>query len=131
VKKSVVPFVSVVAFAVIASNSVHAAGVNQDDLALVALNKIAVQHVIHSAFTPSPAIGRARVTQAHDKNDNVIGKSRVKAIIAQELNHNLKITKSDLLGSEPIYAIDLLGSDPLKLIGSDPIYSNATAMLTD
>jgi hypothetical protein len=120
VKKSVVPFVSVVAFAVIASNSVHAAGVNQDDLALVALNKIAVQHVIHSAFTPSPAIGRARVTQAHDKNDNVIGKSRVKAIIAQELNHNLKITKSDLLGSEP-----------LKLIGSDPIYSNATAMLTD
>ncbi|MDA7792695.1 hypothetical protein N8985_01130 [Glaciecola sp.] len=119
-KKSVVPFVSVVAFAVIASNSVHAAGVNQDDLALVALNKIAVQHVIYSAFTPSPAIGRARVTQAHHKNDNVIGKSQVKAIIAQELNHSLKITKSDLLGSEP-----------LKLIGSDPIYSNATAMLTD
>ena len=115
-KKSVVPFVSVVAFAVIASNSVHAAGVNQDDLALVALNKLAVQNVSH--FTPTPAPDR--VSQTHDLNDNVIGKSQVKAIIAQELNHSLNITKSDLIGSEP-----------LKLIGSDPIYSNATAMLTD
>ena len=130
-KKTVVPFVSVVAFAVIASNSVHAAGVNQDDLALVALNNLAVQSVIHSALTPSPAIGRASVTQAHHKHDNVIGKSQVKAIIAQELKHSLNITKSDLLGSDPLYAIDLIGSEPLKLIGSDPIYSNATAMITD
>lgn len=122
-KKSVVPFVSVVAFAVIASNSVQAAGVNQDDLALVALNKLEIQNVSHfaSSATAAPAqLMQAESTQAHVMNDKVIGKSQVKAIITQELTHTLYITKSDLLGSEPI-----------NLIGSDPIYSNATAMLTD
>ncbi len=125
-KKSVVPFVSVVAFAVIASNSVHAAGVNQDDLAIAALNKLSVQTTAHFASAPitsNVTSAPAKVAQAQELNHNVIGKSQVKAIIATKLKHSLNITKNDLMGSESNYAFNLFGSDP--------IYSNVTAMLTD
>ena len=129
-KKSVVPFVSVVAFAVIASNSVHAAGVNQDDLAIAALNKLSVQTTAH--FTSAPMASNVKstpttATHVEELNDNVIGKSQVKRFIAKQLSNSLMMTKNDLMGSESNYSFNVFGSGPIYITYD----SAATAMLTD
>lgn len=126
-KKSVVPFVSVVAFAVIASNSVHAAGVNQDDLALAALTKLSNQQT--ATFTP--AATPARVIQVRDLNHHVIGKAEVKAIISEQLKNSMLVAKNNILATSNT-SQDAHFDELFSLLGADSmIASTATAMLTD